>query len=64
MNKNPNNCATCDHKQHPDGGWCYMFRNEPDDVCFSHTARNRLDFSADAIFKIMLAVIPHQGPTQ
>lgn len=36
---NPNNCACCDHKQHPDGGWCYMFRNEPQAVCLAHTVR-------------------------
>lgn len=37
--QNPNNCAGCKHKQHPDGGWCYMFRDEPTDVCMKHTAR-------------------------
>lgn len=36
---NPNNCNTCDHKQHPDGGHCYMFRDEPRDVCMQHTGR-------------------------
>jgi hypothetical protein len=36
---NPNNCAACDHKKHPDGGWCYMFRHEPTEVCAKHTAR-------------------------
>lgn len=36
---NPNNCACCDHKRHPDGGWCYMFRDEPRAVCLAHTAR-------------------------
>ncbi len=36
---NPNNCAMCDHKLHPDGGWCYMFRNEPEEICMQHTAR-------------------------
>lgn len=36
---NPNNCAACDHKHHPDGGWCYMFRDEPEQVCAKHTAR-------------------------
>jgi hypothetical protein len=35
---NPNNCSMCDHKRYPDGGWCYMFRNEPDRVCHCHTA--------------------------
>lgn len=34
---NPNNCATCDHKRNPDGGWCYMFRDEPTDACAQHT---------------------------
>jgi hypothetical protein len=38
---NPNNCAACDHKRHPDGGWCYMFRNEPAEPCMQHTARAR-----------------------
>jgi hypothetical protein len=36
---NPNNCDTCGHKRHPDGGWCYMFREEPMGVCRQHTAR-------------------------
>lgn len=34
-----NNCATCRHKQHPDGGHCYMFRVEPEGVCMKHTVR-------------------------
>ena len=33
----PNNCQTCDHKQTPDGGWCYMFKDEPTARCFQHT---------------------------
>ena len=37
--RNPNNCASCDHKRHPDGGWCYVFRDEPREVCMQHTAR-------------------------
>lgn len=36
---NPNNCAMCEHKKHPDGGWCYMFRDEPQAVCLQHTTR-------------------------
>lgn len=35
--ENPNNCATCDHKQTPDGGHCYMFRLAPDTPCVHHT---------------------------
>lgn len=38
--KNPNNCGACKHKQHPDGGWCYMFRDEPRAVCMVHSLRN------------------------
>ena len=34
---NPNNCATCDHKKHPDGGHCYMFKDEPTKACLEHT---------------------------
>ena len=34
---NPNNCSTCDHKKTPQGGWCYIFRNEPTEVCMKHT---------------------------
>ena len=41
MTRNPNNCSTCDHKRYPQGGWCYAFRNEPDDVCMQHTGRNK-----------------------
>ena len=39
MSRNPNNCPACGHKDHPDGGWCYMFREEPKEVCMQHTAR-------------------------
>ena len=34
-----NNCSTCDYKRHPDGGHCYMFREEPEGVCMQHTMR-------------------------
>ena len=40
---NPNNCETCDHKKRPDGGWCYMFRTEPTEVCRQHTGYSRLN---------------------
>ena len=36
---NPNNCATCRHKQNPDGGHCYMFRFEPTEMCAQHTSQ-------------------------
>lgn len=48
-NANPNNCAACDYhemqrvieeanpaEQHLH---CYMFKDEPNDVCMQHTAR-------------------------
>ena len=38
---NPNNCSTCKYKAMDDGegGHCYMFRDEPSDVCMQHTGR-------------------------
>lgn len=37
---NPNNCSRCDYRKMPRGeGWCYMFKNEPTDVCRKHTAQ-------------------------
>ena len=36
---NPNNCKTCDHIHHKDGGHCYMYREPPAQACLSHTAR-------------------------
>jgi hypothetical protein len=29
--------------QNPDGGHCYMFSNEPNDVCMQHTGRAGFD---------------------
>lgn len=39
---NPNNCATCRHKTHPDGGHCYMFKDEPKEICMQHTGRTAI----------------------
>ena len=39
MTDNLNNCATCLHKQNPDGGHCYMFRFEPTEMCAKHTSQ-------------------------
>ncbi|MCG3134242.1 MAG: hypothetical protein HMLKMBBP_01534 [Planctomycetes bacterium] len=36
---NPNNCDTCDLKSHADGGWCHMWRHEPNNICMYHTGR-------------------------
>ncbi len=41
---NPNNCETCRHKPNGEGGWCYMFRDEPSDTCYAHTEREPFDF--------------------
>lgn len=35
---NPNNCAECGRSRNQQGGWCYMFRDEPHEVCMKHTA--------------------------
>lgn len=29
-------CASCEHRHYPDGGWCYMFRERPQGVCMKH----------------------------
>ena len=39
---NPNNCDTCTYRKDTDGGWCYMFRNEPNEVCPQHRLSARL----------------------
>lgn len=48
---NPNNCEACDHKQRPDGGFCYMFADAPEEVCMIHTARTNeeLQFKASLL---------------
>lgn len=47
--ENPNNCETCKHKQHPDGGWCYMFRDEPGEVCMIHSGRRLSEFAREIV---------------
>lgn len=49
---NPNNCSTCYYKQVAEDadGWCYMFRNEPNEVCMDHTGRR---MSVEAIIKLL-----------
>jgi len=56
---NPNNCSTCKHKQcpgpddHPDQ-WCYMFADEPIEVCMQHTGRKTegvdVDFPVEEVW--------------
>lgn len=52
---NPNNCSACDHKRHPDGGWCYMFRAEPVERCAQHTGRKVLDLAQQKHKRLTLA---------
>ena len=49
---NPNNCNTCYYKlvAEDDDGWCYMFRNEPNEVYMVHTGRR---MSVEAIIKLL-----------
>jgi hypothetical protein len=54
---NPNNCATCDHKRHPDGGHCYMFRRAPQVACLQHTARDRFSMSMFASSAALIAAL-------
>lgn len=42
---NPNRCETCDYSKlngNREKGHCYMFRDEPTDVCHQHTGRDFL----------------------
>lgn len=32
-----NKCDLCDHKSNADGGYCYMFRFQPQNACLQHT---------------------------
>jgi hypothetical protein len=35
------NCATCKYSDiQPDGGWCYMFKEEPHGVCAKHATHS------------------------
>lgn len=34
-----NNCTSCNHKRDPQGGHCYMFREEPAFLCMQHPDR-------------------------
>jgi hypothetical protein len=53
---NPNNCATCQHKKHPQGGWCYMFKSEPREMCFQHTAYQR--FTEEEVRRLKDQLLP------
>jgi len=48
---NQNNCGTCEHKQRPDGGHCYMFRDEPSSRCMQHTGYTELRTIVEQIMK-------------
>lgn len=52
---NPNNCETCDYKKCNNDKTlhCYMFKDEPDDVCYQHTGRKQ---SLENIIEIMLTM--------
>lgn len=45
LDTHPNNCEACDHKQIEHSGWCYMFRDEPTDVCMCHSGRRPLNLA-------------------
>jgi hypothetical protein len=52
--KNPNNCATCEHKEVEHGdGWCYMFREEPEEVCMQHTPMIDLESELESFLPII-----------
>lgn len=45
---NPNNCATCEWKAHDDKGHCYMFFDEPNEICMQHTDRKKTTLAIGA----------------
>ena len=51
--ENPNNCDTCEHKdRQPKDGWCYMFRDEPKEICMQHTERRLI--SRESLISLMM----------
>lgn len=55
---NPNNCEACDHKKHnKDGGQCYMFKGEPKEVCFVHSARTNGRMTDDDLILGLMQLI-------
>ena len=53
---NQNRCETCDYKKLNGNreGHCYMFRDEPTDVCMQHTGQKMLGF------ELLMAVAKHE----
>jgi hypothetical protein len=41
----PNHCNTCEYRQYPAGGHCYLYRRAPESMCRAHTARKAIDVS-------------------
>ena len=62
---NPNNCKTCDYTKLNANrdGHCYMFRDEPTDVCMQHTGRKQSFFACAVCwgtgFDMLGNVCPH-----
>ncbi len=54
---NPNNCKTCEHKDDREGGWCYMFRAMPTEVCGYHTGQTMFD-SVTEFFDLLITFAP------
>lgn len=61
-----NNCATCPHKRTPDGGHCYMFREEPKFLCMQHPDRKPARAAAtgrlSTAIAVGMALFPHPKP--
>jgi len=68
---NPNNCATCEHKnmkspdQADDDGHCYMFRDEPTEICMQHTGRKVVMIERPSILGVaaMVALLMNTDTT-
>lgn len=51
------NCNTCDHKQNPQDGHCYMFRLKPDGVCGLHNMTRRASAKSRLIGENMQVLV-------
>lgn len=60
---NQSRCETCQHKQNPQGGWCYMFEVEPVKVCVQHTDPAQKITNTRSAYgdKVLNLVLKHSG---
>lgn len=58
---NPNDCSTCEWIADDGKGHCYMFFDEPTEICMQHTGKKVKDDLNIALEHIGLALKPNPG---